>query len=144
MQLPTEPGLRRRLAYGESLRRTRTFVQHRPLFHFDTNHFVTNHFVTNHFVTNKEEDGLNLKNLIKNSKIIIYKYNFFCSICQEDNMECQNYNFDKKQIEFEKNRNNKLLILRELVCQHSFHIECIEKWLSTNKSCPMCRKSLDK
>ncbi|KAI3439759.1 RING-type domain-containing protein [Psidium guajava] len=27
-------------------------------------------------------------------------------------------------------------------CGHGFHVECIERWLSSNKSCPTCRSSL--
>ncbi|XP_030552319.2 RING-H2 finger protein ATL79-like [Rhodamnia argentea] len=27
-------------------------------------------------------------------------------------------------------------------CSHGFHVECIERWLSSNKSCPTCRSSL--
>ena len=27
-----------------------------------------------------------------------------------------------------------------LPCEHSFHLKCIVKWLSTNKTCPLCRE----
>jgi hypothetical protein len=120
MQLPREPGLRRRLAYGEHLRSRNFFNSFNSLNRNELLNFNIN------FNENKES-GLNVKNLIKNSKIIIYKYNFFCSICQED---CQVY--DKVETK----------ILRELICEHSFHINCIDTWLSNNNSCPMCRKLL--
>jgi len=31
---------------------------------------------------------------------------------------------------------------RVLTCDHSFHKRCIDKWLKTNLSCPMCRKDI--
>ena len=27
-------------------------------------------------------------------------------------------------------------------CNHYFHVHCIDKWLSTNVTCPLCRTSL--
>ncbi|XP_028753613.1 RING-H2 finger protein ATL66-like [Neltuma alba] len=29
-------------------------------------------------------------------------------------------------------------------CEHAYHSECVEMWLSANPSCPLCRASLDK
>lgn len=29
---------------------------------------------------------------------------------------------------------------RQLYCGHSFHNECIEKWLEKNNTCPNCRE----
>ena len=124
MQLPREPGLRRRLAYGENLRNRNFFNNFRSL---NVNRLLNLNTNTLLNFNENKDSGLNVKNLIKNSKIIIYKYNFFCSICQED---CQISN--KEDVS----------ILRELICHHSFHIQCIDTWLSNNISCPICRKLL--
>ncbi|KAG0471497.1 hypothetical protein HPP92_016043 [Vanilla planifolia] len=28
-------------------------------------------------------------------------------------------------------------------CRHGFHLECIDKWFSSNSTCPICRCSLE-
>ena len=28
-------------------------------------------------------------------------------------------------------------------CNHGFHMECIDKWFTSNSSCPLCRHSLN-
>jgi hypothetical protein len=121
MQLPREPGLQRRLTYGENLRRSRSIRTHSPVLNFNSNF----HFITRNSVTKHSNSGVSLKNLIKNSKINISKYNFFCSICHQDSNE---------------HSENIYSILRELNCKHSFHITCIETWLSDNNTCPICRQ----
>ena len=65
--------------------------------------------------------GLNTKDLVRNSKVSLNKTSFLCSICQ-DNSE---------------------VIIRILKCNHYFHITCIDKWLSNNKTCPVCRYNLE-
>lgn len=30
-------------------------------------------------------------------------------------------------------------LLRVLRCSHEFHAKCIDKWLKTNRTCPVCR-----
>lgn len=33
--------------------------------------------------------------------------------------------------------------VRKLPCEHKFHPKCIDKWLSTNKCCPVCKQDID-
>jgi hypothetical protein len=49
-----------------------------------------------------------------------------CSICIE---------------EFKNDTDNKIIL--KLKCEHLFHKECLDPWLNTNKSCPLCRIKLE-
>jgi hypothetical protein len=118
MDLPNEPGLLRRLAYGEYIRRV----------HFNRieSRLFRNIMYTTEPETYEElselknvETGLSLEDLLSNTKIEIENLVFFCAICQD--------------IQVETN------VSRVLICKHKFHIGCIEFWLSKNKTCPICR-----
>ncbi|KAG5451622.1 RING finger protein 44 [Clonorchis sinensis] len=30
-------------------------------------------------------------------------------------------------------------LLRAMRCRHEFHAKCVDKWLKTKRTCPLCR-----
>lgn len=75
---------------------------------------------------------LTVKDLYASSCISLYLYsdnNKFndteCSICTEKYIPNQS-------------------IVRILKCEHMFCVDCIDKWLSANNKCPMCKFNLEK
>jgi hypothetical protein len=68
------------------------------------------------------------KKLIEKSSVSMNYFNDnFCVICQENiqivpKLKC---------------------IMRVLECTHAFHIDCVDKWFTTNKTCPTCKYTLD-
>lgn len=56
-----------------------------------------------------------------------YRYNV--SSHQSDQMSCV-----VCMCEFEQRQ-----LLRVLPCNHEFHAKCVDKWLKTNRTCPICR-----
>lgn len=62
--------------------------------------------------------GLISERILNNTKIRNSEDVGFCIICQEDIFLC---------------------IERVLGCNHNFHVDCIDKWLSSNNKCPTCR-----
>ncbi|XP_024031612.1 RING-H2 finger protein ATL7-like [Morus notabilis] len=80
-----------------------------------------------HFLPTIESSGLN-KELREMLPIIVYKESFSvrdtqCSVCLGD------YEADDR--------------LQQIpACGHTFHIDCIDHWLATHTTCPLCRLSL--
>lgn len=66
--------------------------------------------------------GLISKKLINNSIIRNSVGVTYCTICQQDIY---------------------LDIIREIKCRHTYHINCIDTWMSNNSNCPDCRFKLD-
>lgn len=131
--LPQNPGRERRLAYGDivnkrNIRRVEVEIERRfdEIFHGHETFNDTNNnlIVIGNRLENRRirvESGLLLKDLYKNSTVHFKKEKLLCSICLN-----------------EKTDN----ITRKLICNHYFHINCIEMWLSDNNNCPICRHNL--
>ena len=100
----------------------------------------------------------NNKNIIKsyiknNKKKIFYDLNFFenYEIITMQNMIINNLKIKKCDV-FSENKyhiNNCIICFEyfneneeiiKLNCFHIFHSNCIEKWLTKNKFCPICKK----
>lgn len=115
MNLPRDPGLYRRLAYGEYIR-----TRHRVRY-MNNNNYNYNYeqLVELEDVKVGLSDG-ELSCIFKNNTCI---NQFFCSVCQEQE---------------EKEEDN----IKTLICDHMFHSKCIRTWLSKNKTCPVCRLDL--
>ena len=128
MNLPNKPGLLRRLAYGEYIRRLHFNTSTLPItfrqgtlpmtFRQGTLYMEAETYEELSELKNVEK-GLSLEELLSNTKIEIQNLVFFCAICQDIQSETK--------------------IARVLICHHKFHIGCIEFWLSKNKTCPICR-----
>ena len=122
MNLPEQPGLNRRLAYSAYIRHLHR-IRNRE--HSPPNRRNAINF---NLQTNIEfNTGLSVYDLFNKSHIFLTE-TFNCSICYENENE---------------NRNMfNLHIIRKLNCNHEFHINCIEKWLSKESTCPICRNNL--
>lgn len=66
---------------------------------------------------------VNEKLIEKSSVSMNYFNDNFCVICQD------NIQIAPKQ----------KCIMRVLECTHAFHIDCVDKWFTTNKTCPTCK-----
>lgn len=122
MNLPQQPGLTRRLAYSNYIRQRHRNLNRNNNFNLNRNFSDNFNALSILNIYEPYKRGIYLNDLFKNSDVSI-KYIFDCSICQEEN------NFDVN-------------IVRKLNCNHEFHIYCIDKWLSKETTCPICRKNL--
>ena len=74
-------------------------------------------------VKNKPPTGLSIKEINQSSDVHICKQESFCAICQDIIQS-------NDQIE------------RILNCKHTYHIQCIDTWLSEKTWCPICKSTL--
>jgi hypothetical protein len=131
MTLPSEPGLLRRLAYGRCVyyrNRRRNLIavgNNITNIYARRNALVPEAYELN--VLDQSQDynkvQLSLCKLLKNSTVGLGNNDMSCVICLE--------NYEKKTI------------TRKLICNHTFHITCIETWLSNATTCPICRFDLN-
>ena len=135
--LPSEPGLNRRLMYGDYVRnRNIPYLNTRSRFsnlNTHSNIITVNDNVQNIInqtfesnITNNFNTPFRFSNRIGSTVYDLYsksqvynKNDVVCSICYDD---------DEDQT-----------IIRKLKCGHEFHLSCIDLWLTNNKSCPICR-----
>ena len=115
INLPPNPGLARRLAYGNYVRNR--FFNRRTLSPIDS---IGQGILVEPFVMD-DKPGICLNKLINNTTVEIATNPFFCPICQHTQENAT--------------------ISRSLPCTHKFHIECIDYWLKDNINCPMCRQN---
>ena len=144
--LPSNPGLYRRLVYGEYVRmRNNTTLRNRSYHNLRvtgvqttfTASFVDNIPNDSDFVPEYEELvqlepvklGLKMCDVNKNSRVFIKDKSkiLHINIC----IICQEFFNDKDEI------------IRELSCCHPYHLGCIDKWFENEKFCPICKHILN-
>lgn len=133
MNLPPNPGLYRRLAYGNYIRhKYNNNLGNTENINTEDDDTILEEHVFHNFSyenlvrLNDVEIGISLKKLIENSIVEINYTPFFCSICQQSTLQMDG-----------------IEISRNLLCNHKFHIGCIEYWLQNHKTCPVCRYNID-
>ena len=123
-ELPREPGRARRLAYGDMIRRRRGNLTIRGsslrIYSAGTNTDDIPYEVLSELP--RVRIGTSLKELVEYTCVTVAEKEQFCCICQND---CQLGE-----------------VIRQLPCQHGFHLNCIDTWLCDNRCCPLCKSTL--
>lgn len=113
------PGLNRRLKYSQEL-------QERQIVRPFTRTEIINALDIRGVQYINFQEGLLSENLLNNSNIGVFlriNNDDICPICIDH---------------FVLNS-----IYRKLICNHTFHIKCIDKWFVNNNKCPLCRNCID-
>jgi hypothetical protein len=125
-----QPGLLRRLAYAQyndlnnlinyTTRQSTNSYLNLPRINIGELFIEQDFSYENLTMLQSSKQGLISNKLLEKSSVIYHKNNneFFCVICQS---KCIN------------------TVIRTLSCKHSFHINCIDKWFTENKTCPICK-----
>lgn len=128
--LPREPGLARRLAYGDIIRRRRGFINlsvrgsRIPVYNAGTITELDENQLEYEVLSElpNVKIGASLRTLIETTRVQVAETEQFCCICQYQCLKGE--------------------ITRELPCHHNFHIDCIDKWLCDSTRCPLCTSTL--
>ncbi len=126
MVLPNEPGLQRRLAYGEIVRRRNR----------NSNRIVVNGIGNMSYEELIQlptvQVGVTLKTLVERTRLYI---------CYKDNNSDNNNIGNNMCVICQEETRPLLDIVRELQCMHTYHAKCIDRWLVDNQKCPLCNSS---
>lgn len=125
MSLPNEPGLQRRLAYGDLVRRRNRRRGRTEVGQLSYSEYFDNviHNYERFISLPTVKVGATLTDIIENTHLHICYEKLMCDICQDDTSPLFG-------------------IVRSLGCKHTFHAKCIDKWLVDNHKCPLCNKSV--
>jgi hypothetical protein len=116
MSLPRDPGLQRRLAYGDLIRRRNNASESIEI---EIEIFEQLVNLPNVKV------GARLKDIIERTHLHICVEKTLCVICQDETSPI----FD---------------VVRRLSCQHTYHAKCIDTWFVESDKCPLCNVSISK
>jgi hypothetical protein len=144
MNLPTQPGLQRRLAYAEYVKRRNNTLQnsmrnytpiYTPIY---TQNYAPIYTPNYHNITIKKHKKLSIKDLLHNTRLRLTTVNFNCSICHNNETDDA-----ETTVSTDDDQNDQVNhMTRLLQCKHQFHINCIDTWFINNTTCPICRFDL--
>ncbi len=64
--------------------------------------------------------GVTLDDLIHCTRVFVCIEDDFCPICQDATRKGHD-------------------VIRQLVCNHNFHLQCVDMWFLTRSVCPLCK-----
>lgn len=121
MSLPSDPGLQRRLAYGDLIRRRHTQLDQPTRTLTTRGQFLQNYEDLVNLADVRV--GTKLRDIVEQTHLHICVEKMLCVICQDETSPM----FD---------------VVRRLRCQHTYHAKCIDTWLVESQKCPLCNLSI--